>query len=241
MKEFDFKKELLITCTHNTPISSAFYYDNFNSLSEGLIVTYPIQKVKEYVDDLLNVPGNEYITMIDNDKFRIKYYNTERNKEIVSKALSLCGYPLSKETIDGDYIEQCYIPKYSGDVTDIIHNKMQFIMHISPLYYKDNILQKGFIPKTKHSDFQYNDRIYFFVQNTPPQEILYQIQLFNSKLKNKTNNNIYCLFYVDVKKMPEDVKFYVDTTYGFGVYTMQNIRPDVIYNVQEIDLNKFNG
>lgn len=47
-------------------------------------------------------------------------------------------------------------------------------------------------------------------------------------------------FYVDVKKLSNDVKFFVDTTYNFDVYTIQNINSEAIYKTIDIDLNRFN-
>ena len=232
----DFKRKLLVTCSHNTPLSSAFYYNNFN-LNEGLISTYSINKVKEYVDDLLDIPGNEYLTKIDNDKFRIIYYNIKDNRKLVSQAMTLCGYVLSKEALNGEYIEQCYIPKYSGDVTDIIHERMQYLMHISPSYYKDKILKQGLVPKSKHKDFGYNERVYLFIQNTPSNEVFYQANEFRKKLTNGQNNSKYTVFYIKVDSLPKDVKLYIDTTYSFGVYTMDNVPPSAIYKTFDFDLD----
>ena len=39
----------------------------------------------------------------------------------------------------------------------------------------------------------------------------------------------------DLDKIPENIPFYADSNYKFGVYTNSNIRPDVIVDYKEVE------
>lgn len=85
--------------------------------------------------------------------------------------------------------------------------------------------------------FSYPERVFFFKGDTPFNEILYQCIDFNNHIKNKLNNDVYTIFIVDTKKIPNNVNFHTDLAYPYGIYTNDNIPPSAIKKYQDFNIN----
>lgn len=87
--------------------------------------------------------------------------------------------------------------------------------------------------------FNYPDRIYF-VKGSANEEYIKGLafDLFKAN-KSKGNDGKYVIITVDLSRISEDVKFYYEPNYVYGVYTRGNILPNCISNVEEIDFHKY--
>ena len=212
------------------------------NLEEGIYKTYPPTTARRYIKDLFNLDEEQIVVYDKNGsspeekRLWVIYYDGYGNKEKMTKAMTLCGYTLSKAMKrENGYAEEIYIPINLPSLDDIVR-KYDYITHITPSYNKEKILTKGFIPKSKNEMFSYNDRIFFFKGDTPMKEIVFQAIDFDEKIKNKRNNHIYTIFIVDTKKLPKNANFHTDLTYPCGIYTTDNIPPQVIKSVQDFNV-----
>lgn len=233
-------KNLFINYDLDNPVSMNF--DNYQiNLSEGIFKTYPLEKTREYVKCLLYLDDDQ-ITIIDGSgnnkaakRILIRYNNSEDNREKVSRAFMLCGFELSREMVRGMYVEQMYIPLYLDNVTEIVR-KYKYITHVTPSYNKEKILKNGFEPRSNNPMFNYQSKVFFFKGDTPIVEIIYQAYQFDTANNNKTNNHVYTIFAVDPNKIPDDVKFELDTNYSNGIYTLSNIPASAIIQHKDVDV-----
>lgn len=237
----EINKVLIAFPTEEKGIYFDFSDDNFSiNLNEGLYKTYPPNTTVKYVKKLFNLT-DDMIGILDTngstpEEKRIwsVYCDLYENSKRMEKAMLCCGYTLSKEERDDNIIQQIYIPINPPNINDIVR-KYDHITHITPIYYKEKILKRGFVPKSTNVMFSYPERVFFFKGDTPPIEMSYQIIDFDEKRKNKRNNHTYTLFTVDTKKIPENVNFHTDLTYPFGIYTNDNIPPSAIRHTQDFD------
>ncbi len=216
------------------------YCKNITPINEGLIKTYPINKTTEYVKRLFAL-SDKQIKVINKgsiNKIVVVYANTTERRAQMRKALNLCGYELASEKIDiiQNVVYEMYNQKFSDSLTNELKTKMAFLIHISPSYNKENILQKGFIPKSKNEFFTYNDEVFFFTQDAPIIHIVDQTYQKDCRIKNKLNNHIYTLFYISLDKLPNNIKFEPDPNLDYAVRTKDNIPPSAIAR-KPIDFN----
>lgn len=230
-----------------TPIPS---FDNLMSLSlysnrpeilidEGLIKTYPsskfIEKLKEHFqleDWQVNI-----ITVKEMEVIMLLIPNIDYNVNEVSRLMSFYGYFLSKQKrgyIKGyDFISLRFEPKFSEDVRDVLKNE-KTLYHVTPSFNKEKILKNGFSPKWKNNLFYYPNRIYFTLGNTSFEEVKKLAYVLHNTNMTKGDKSAYSIFIVNVSKINENVRFYYDPNYKNGVYTTDNIPPNVIENIIDV-------
>jgi hypothetical protein len=232
----------------NSDLSNPLYWkiiaDN-QRIDEGLICTYSPEKTYEYVNDLFDF-DDEQIKMISSKtsaagdtskKFIVTIEKNDRLEDAVEHAFNLCGYLKSKRLAVMDKFELMFIPKYTGEATEIVKN-IGSLVHITPVYNKKKILSSGFLPKHKNGMFTHDGRVYFFPNDKRLyREIHYQMEDFDTCLRNKRNDSVWSLFVVDVNKIG-NAKFYFDPNYGNGIYTYDNIPPSAITANTDVDLKK---
>ena len=162
----------------------------------------------------------------------LKTINEEDLIEDVNKAMHLCGYYEGyRKNVNKDTRFVCitYEPKFKDTVNDKVFGG-KVLYHLSPLPYKDRILKNGFVPKSGNSIFKYPDRTYFFLGNMGKKVVESWITVFKSKNK-KYGDKPYCLYTIDVKKLPRNIDFYSDPNLKGAIYTMDNIAPNVIKQI----------
>lgn len=221
---------------------------NFNDIciDEGIYKTFPPFTTVKYIKKLFGLQDNMIRIVSTNGslpeekRMQVIYYDGYDNTEKMERAMQLCGYTISKsiKRTDG-YIEGIYIPINLPNLDDIV-KKYDFIIHVSPQYFKQKILDIGFIPKSINTMFSYRDRVFFFKGNTPFKEIIYQIMDFDSNNKKKYNNHIYTIYKIGTKKLPSNVHFHTDLTYPYGIYTTENVSPICIETYKDFNIEEFN-
>lgn len=109
-------------------------------------------------------------------------------------------------------------PVYQDSIKDTVR-KWRYIFHISPLYNKDGILQKGLLPSSQNSLFKYPPRVYFLKPTTMHSEMEHLVKELYKNDKKPNNNGLYCIYRIDLDKVPENVDFFFDPRYEDGIYT----------------------
>lgn len=220
------------------PVITALNLNEGKLLNEAEYATYPIRTTVKYISDALNIPLSSFKTVTAHNftKFiKVTIPNMEDRRKAIDKAMHLCGYYCSKEDYykgDKRFLDLTYEPKYI-DEADYIVRLNKVLYHLSPLPYKEKILSKGFIPKSGNTKFTYPNRSYFFLGNVGKNNVKEWIPTFKYHNK-KYKNTPYCLYTIDVNKIPEDVTFYLDPNLKGGCYTADNISPYTILSVEEI-------
>lgn len=226
------KKHYLIeNVTFDNPLSIRISQGQ-NRITEGLIKTYPIGITKRYLQKLYGFDEGQIEIYENNsiEKIRIIIPNKETFIDKIKSTLNLCGYFCSKEGnypyID-NWVYLNFEPKIQSNVNDYVR-QMSYIYHVTPSKYINKIAKIGLKPNFKNNFFTYPDRVYFFVNETIPNEI-YQL-----KQQLKQNNEKYSLLIIDVSKMPEHINFFLDPNYDYGIYTNDNIPPDCIIEIYDM-------
>ena len=220
---------------YDNPVVMMMELNDPNLLTEAEYATYPIYNTIRYVSKALQIPISQFSIVEKSDgteTIALKTINEEDLIEDVNKAMHLCGYYEGyRKNVDKDTRFVCitYEPKFKDTVNDKVFGG-KVLYHLSPLPYKDRILKNGFVPKSGNSVFKYPDRTYFFLGSMGKKEVESWVSVFKSKNK-KYGDKPYCLYTIDVKKLPRNIDFYSDPNLKGAIYTMDNIAPNVIKQI----------
>lgn len=198
-----------------------------NVLMEGYFRTYDIDVdlkylKKRYGDAALvcTVTGENGV-----QDFEIITADIERNREIIEKDMSLCGYYLAyEEKNKNGQVTMQFEPRFQNKINEIVHQK-QYIYHLTPTVNVGKIMMYGLTPKTKNKKFQYPSRVYFFLNKPNKQTCKSLIRQFNGF--SSMHFNDYTLLKVEVKQV-QDCNFYYDINAQDCVYTKENIPKQAI-------------
>ena len=227
-------------------LTNILSYENMlkDEINEGLIKSYDINKVKNMACKKFNlndfqveitkrrnngILNNQIVFMLDE--------NTSKN--IVGDLIhfmNTCGYYklLNPRHYKGLLIIT-FEQKFAKDITNIVKT-YKYLYHATPSINVNKILKNGLIPKHKNNVFSYPDRIYLMGTKTDELSnhqlcIMKMIQDFRDKTEHLDDNE-YTILQIDIKKLPENIKFYSDPSIpdGNGVYTFDNI-PNYAINI----------
>lgn len=221
---------------YNNPVVMEMELNNQELLAEAEYATYPIYTTISYVSKALQIPLSQFSIVEKSDGtdiIKLKTINDADLIKSVNKAMHLCGYYDSyTQLVNGDkrFISVTYEPKFNDSVNEFVF-KEKILYHISPLPYKNKILKRGFVPKSGNSVFKYPDRTYFFLGSVGKEEVKSWIPVFKSKNK-KYGDKPYCLYTLDVSKIPRNVNFYSNPNLKNAIYTMDNISPYTITQIE---------
>lgn len=223
--------------TYSNPVTIAM----MSHINEGLIHTYPIEKTIKYIKDYFGFSDKQIVPKLaENGVYHIWVCipNVENNLNLVTRAMSACGYYLGsprEEAIPRDeWVWLQYEPKNQEDASKQIREEETTLLHLTPIYNLGKILHIGFSPRCKNELFNYPSRVYFLRGSTTKEDIINigeQLCDSNSSLGNTGN---YALFTIDISKIPNNVKFFLDPNYPYGVYTNSNITPSAIVNYEKL-------
>ena len=221
----------------------------FMILDEGLITTYPTEKVlshfkrlyAKYVsDDLADAvfPG----TNAKISDFRELSDTTER----VSPLLMICvpahddedarrlvkamtdefaktGYYMTSYDMNNTTDFMLVYIQFEAKYTDMLSELEPVLYHVSPLKYLDKILKNGLVPYSKAKNFEYEPRVYLF--NRCPKEQVFDYGLYKAQ---ETNDNGFCVFKISKDKLLNDPvfkdgkqRFYLDPAFSMSDTTDQ--------------------
>lgn len=226
--------------TFNNPLSVM--------LSEGLIMSYPVDKTIHYVKKLFNIPDNCIRTR--GDVILIFANVSMHNMVVLNKlirTMQLCGYFLSAPKMnvlrnrDGQKTTLQFEPKYDHDVKDDILKGEKELLHITLSKNVEKIKSIGLTPSSKNKFFNYPERIYLLKGSIPYEDILDLAELlasvYNYNNKGEKRDYDYSLLHLDVNKLPDTIRLFPDSNFeSYGLYTIDNIPPSVITKIERLPL-----
>lgn len=214
----------------------------FMILDEGLIMTYPTEKVLSYFKHL-------YVKYVSNDLIDAVFPGTSAkisefkelsdDTERISPLLMICvpahddkdakrlvrimtdefaktGYYMTSYDLNdiGDF-KLVYI-QFEAKYTDMLSEIEPVLYHVSPLKYLNKILKNGLVPYSKAKNFEYSPRVYLF--NKCPKEQIFDYGLFKAR---EINDNGFCVFKVNKDRLLNDQifkdgkqRFYLDSAFS---------------------------
>ena len=142
------------------------------------------------------------------------------------------GYFLSHTQLKFDSLQQKwrqmqFEPIYQVDESNEILSNGD-LYHLTPAYNIRNILANGLQPKSENGMFDYPNRIFMFIGNTPIQKIQdlgYQLFKVNS---NPNNDGMYILLKIDSQKLRNGYSLHYDPNYEYGAFTENAIPSNFI-------------
>lgn len=226
-------------------VKNVLGFDEFieeTSLNEGLLMTYPADKVVRYIQKKYNLDDDSVELHIDDGEYILVSKKLDKNMfDNVESVLKLGGYYQADENIDDYYT---YEKIYEEDIFDKLKQsgEIEYLYHLTPSINDKKIQTKGLMPRSRNYRFKYPDRIYLLSNGDSRflklicKELIKPILLFGTEFeKNKVKK--YSVYRIDFSKV-ENIKLYKDPNVrDFDSYfTMDNIRPEWIEKIDEIKL-----
>lgn len=242
-EENDYSQLLLVPLDENTIR---------NQLVEGLIISYPLEKVVSYIsksfmldrnmNNYLSNPYNKYgviISLKSNNSTDVIMVALRKGingvyEQIVNSMENLCGWQLScvvnnTPTANGYpkwFINSHYILQFEkridNDATEDVFSRKN-IYHVCPLSKIEKIKHIGLTPRdSTWSDFKHKGRIYFYLNKPNISNISKEFSR-----KNVVTNG-YALLTIDLSLIDKTTQFFYDPRQPGGVITTDNIPPQAI-------------
>lgn len=226
-------------------VKNVLGFDEFieeTSLNEGLIMSYPADKVVRYIQKKYNLDDDSVELHIDDGEYILVSKKLDKNMfDNVESVLKLGGYYQADENIDDYYT---YEKIYEEDIFDKLKQsgEIEYLYHLTPSINDKKIQIMGLIPRSRNYRFKYPDRIYLLSNGNDRflklicKELIKPILLFGTEFeKNKVEK--YSIYRIDFSKV-ENIKLYKDPNVrDFDSYfTIDNIRPEWIEKIDEIKL-----
>lgn len=218
-------------------------------LHEGLIKTYPIDRIIGFLARVYNFSKNQTdiknILRGESTKQGVIFRNDgyEKNEGDVltiitesgqrclfDKYLNKYGWFLACEFKYGAWENVSvyqYEQKFGVDVTDIVKSKTLY--HICNKKHLSKILKKGLVPKeSKSGEFKHPGRIYLFIKKLTDKTV-YDRSKELKRVKDNSESE-FVLLSINTNRIANNPKFYYDPRVddGSAVYTMDNIGPEAI-------------
>ena len=213
------------------------------NLDEGLIHTYPSDKVIPYLKKYFNIIDGQIRSEIGlNGEERIIIFvpTIKDNLTVIEQVMDRLGWFCSDKngfrTVSPDWKIMQFEKKFQDDYNDEIRKNNTKLYHIAPTYYKNKIMKIGFVPKSTNADFRYPERVYFIYGKHDAVDFLNFIDMLNIGDKAVKSGGKYTVFELDMTKIPKRVKFYYDGNFDYGVFTTDAIPPSTIVWSGDVEL-----
>lgn len=217
----------------------------YESVNETLTKSYSSLKIFKYLESLGLTWYKDFYSPngLSNMIIEISYENFHLIKNILNKLENFFGWFLSYIRIEGEinnnikdinldemeeYLQEdednkvsfSFEPKYDDEVKvpDIIY-------HITDEKNVNKIMKLGLIPKTKSKISYHPERIYLLTDKKDINGLI-------SHSKFTIDEPI--LLTIDVSKLKNKMKFYIDVQYPAGIYTLNNIPKECIIKYEKI-------
>ena len=221
-------------------------YDNnlslflpMHKLNEGLVMTYPLDTTIRYVKEYFKLKDWQ-IYKSNEDKIVVEIANYGESIKYMRLAMDYCGYYLGFPTYENAIQQQGYVtllfePKYTNTITDEILKTEEVLFHITPRYNRKKIERFGFSPRSKNMIFDFPNRIYLLRGSAGIENAVNLGRRLYHTNPNKEHRDVYSIFTLDVKQLPNTISLYQDMNLNNGLYTSDYIKPNCISNV--VDYN----
>lgn len=218
----------------------------FNYIEEGLIKTYPIERVVSHIADAFDISNKEedieyyeengeISTDINGLIFVDKGYNDAevihcivpigvKGLSQIDRLMLKYGYIKGSVAHAGDCDDIWYEKKFDDKANELLKNQT-YLYHICPIKVLNRVLTKGLIPKdSQWIEFTHNSRVYLFINKPSEYEFKYFCNNFRSE---KNTNDPMALLRINIRDI-ENIDYYIDPRMPNAVYTYDNISPKII-------------
>lgn len=238
-------KSYKLSVGHGYTMDNPMSIHMFENIDEGLMRTYSSKDVIKFLYNQYDIHPSQ-IKTIDKKEgvsyIKIQIPNVGDNVDEISHAMGVCGYYLSKPTRKelktkiNQWVSVQFEPRIRPDDTKQIRKEESTLIHITPQYNLGKIKHIGFSPRSKNELFDYPSRVYFIRGSLDMSKIIEIGQELSDNNPNEFHNGKYVLIKIDLNRVPDNIKFYIDTNYmdDTCIFTKQNIHPDVIIDIKEI-------
>lgn len=213
-----------------------------DTLTEGLIRTYPSEWVEKYLSHRINSDFVEANFDDDHMHFWFVLKPGSNSIEPLKRKMDSFGYYLAVEDNVDEGVYMQFEPKFDeyfkGSELKFKFDDIGFY-HVAPAFLKDKILKNGLVPKSKNNFLKYPDRVYLMRATTEGKkdvcELAYELY---EKSANKISNGMYSLFGIKSDGL-DDVKFYIDKNLlgCDSFFTYENIPPKNIVFLEDFDVS----
>lgn len=190
--------------------------------------------------------------------------NIKNNVKSIENAMNLCGYFLASPRLDdvppNGWAWYKFEKRNQNSYSKKLREETDCLYHVTPVEHVKSILKIGFSPKSKNEFFSYPERIFFFSgANGKEKALKYAANLLQSVIKKEYEKELelkrtngreknpyshshdlkkrFALITVNLHKVPEGVDFYTDSNAYGGVYTKDNLYPQVISDIEIFELD----
>lgn len=208
------------------------------NLKEGLIKTTNIGKT---INLLEKKYSSKFIFTRSKNSFYIKTFSTNIDallNGIIKDADALGWFPSFMET--EEYTGQ-WGKKYfkEGEIKlrfeakfdeEVVENIPSILYHITPTQNVNKILNIGLVPKSRSKASYHPDRVYL-------SKDLEDIEDLGEMFYQKTGIKNWTILKIDTNMVPGGyLRLYTDPNYKLGYYTLNNIPPQAIEKIKDINL-----
>lgn len=234
-------KEEMEKCKGNREAEQHTLYKAMQALNEqlklyeGFLKSYPKEAVVRHFTTSSSFKGKIVDINVkekDNNTFSVNI-TIGNDAELLMKIIhdmETYGYYLLNKYKEGDNILYIFEPKYNIEATTDIYNKYGGrIYHTTNTKLIEKIKKNGLIPKTTCMIGDYPDRVYFsYNKNTA-------IGFAEIKeLPDKTDRHVLLTIQLDKEEWTRR-KFFYDNNMIDSIYTLENIPPQWIIDMQEFE------
>jgi len=198
----------------------------------------PGEPLVNYSDGIMYFTGS---TTKSKNSFYIKTFSTNINallNGIIKDANTLGWFPSFMETEkytgkwDKKYFKEGEIKlRFEAKFDEeVVENIPSILYHITPTQNADKILSIGLVPKSRSKASYHPDRVYL-------SKDLEDIKNLGEMFYQKTGIKNWTILKIETDMIPGDyLKLYTDPNYKQGYYTLNNIPPQAIEKVKDIEL-----
>ena len=207
------------------------------NLKEGLIKTTNIGKTLNILEKKYS---SKFIFTKSKNSFYIKTFSTDINtllNGVIKDANNLGWFPSFMETEeytgkwDEKYFKEGEIKlRFEAKFNEEIVEKIpEILYHITPTQNSDKILKIGLVPKSRSKASYHPDRVYL-------SKDLKDIENLGEMFYQKTGVKDWSVLKIETDFVPGDyLKLYTDPNYTQGYYTLNNIPPQAIEKIKDIN------
>lgn len=214
-----------------------------NYITENKEISYPLIEVKKIMSKKYSLEDWQFKIVTNSNKIEVALLipNIDNNFKTIESDMKQLGYfpgAIRKiYTFNMQWIQIQFEPLYQKEENDELL-KMPYLYHITPYYNFESIKTNGIIPKHENKRFNYPNRIYLFKYTVTDEQLKHLAQQLCYSNDNPKNNGKYYILTINTKKLPENVKLYLDPNYEMGCFTDSIIPYECIDYVDEIQLKK---
>ena len=208
-------------------------------LFEGLVRTYPIDKTISYIKDYFRLEDWQISKQVGEngiEKIFLNISTAEGNFELVKRAMGLCGYflawPKEEDVPLNTFAQLLFEPRIQQNVFDRIRREERTLYHLTLDYNIDKIMHIGLSPRCRNKLFNFPNRIYLFRGSCDKNTIYNVGKQLNHYNNSLGNNGRYILIKLDLNRIPNNVPFYYDVNFKYGVFTNSNIDKNAIIDLE---------